>query len=75
MGRGSKAESLKQKPKLVIGFLRVHTQDAKHPFLQVFMVDTNGSTPDLSSIQDHIVGLGSHSGGICFQQLDIFLMR
>src|ERR1700738_1995504 len=56
--RGSSIfKSPQEETKFMHRFFHGHTKGSKHFFLQLPLKDPDGSTPDLVSVQHHIIGI------------------
>ena len=56
MGRTAKLEGIEQEAELGARLFLINTQHTEHTLLGLFVMDTDGTTAQLGTIQDHVVG-------------------
>ena len=65
-------KGVEQEAEAVLCFFRRKTQEAEHALLQGPVVDTNRSATYFHSVDDQVVGIGTHRAGIAVHQVHVF---
>src|SRR5690606_4485436 len=75
MRRRAKLQGLQQKAKLLVRLFFVNPQGPKHLLLHIGIMQTNGATADLKTIQNNVVAITKDLPRILVDQIKTFVVR
>ena len=64
----SKLEGIHEEAELELCLLGGEAQNLENLLLQLGIVDTDAATANLDAVDDHVVGIGTHAGGVGVEQ-------
>ena len=74
MGRSAELEGFGEETEFLFRFLGIQPQDSEYPFLQVRVMNTDGTRGQLIPIKDQIVEVPLYRAGVLFQDFVILVL-
>ena len=68
VGRCTELEGIHEEAELELCLLGGEAQNLENLLLQLGIVDTDAATAHLNTVDDHVVGVGTHAGGVGVEQ-------